>query len=253
MNKVISGFPARVLLILPVGLLMGGLLLAACTQIPALRNLGQAGIATPAPNAQAVPPPAPNPEAAAAPTAQPAQPANAPQPAPTAPPQPAQPQVIAPTVQPLIVTEEGEVVISGQGIQASAQRRETSGISPAPLAPEYVTDANCGQRVEHVVSRGQTLFGIARQYRTTAWSLARINNIANARRIAVGTRLTVIVCDNAGTGPAVSPGNGRRYVVRPGDTMYRIGLRFGRSAEAIRVANSLPSFAIRPGQVLVIP
>jgi LysM repeat protein len=248
MNKVFSGIPGRLLFMLPVGLLMGGLLLAACAQIPALRNIGQAGIATPAPDAQAVPPPAPNPAVAAAPTLTPAAAA---QPAPTAQAQPAQAQVIAPTVQPVIVTEEGEVVIAGQGIQASAQRQETTGISPAPIASDGVTDATCGQRVEHVVSKGQTLFAIARFYRANAWSLARINNISNVRRIAVGTRLTVVTCDGAGA--AGAPASRRRYVVRPGDTMYRIGVRFGRSAESIRSANGLPNFDIRPGQVLVIP
>jgi LysM repeat protein len=249
MNKVFLGIPGKLLLILPVGLLMGGLLLAACTQIPALRNLGQAGIATPAAAADAPPPPAPTP---AAPTPAPQQPAQ-PQPAAQPQPQPAQAQVVAPTVQPVIVSEEGEVVIAGQGIQASAQRQETAGISPAPIAAEGVTDANCGQRVEHVVSKGQTLFGIARFYRTSAWSLARLNRIPNVRRIAVGTRLTVVICDGAGAAPGAPSADGRRYVVRPGDTMYRIGVRFGRSAESIRAANGLPTFDIKPGQVLVIP
>ncbi|MBE3588711.1 MAG: C40 family peptidase [Thermoanaerobacteraceae bacterium] len=46
---------------------------------------------------------------------------------------------------------------------------------------------------------------------------------------------------------------GVEYTVCPGDTLYRIGLRYGVSYEAIMEANGLTSTLIYPGQVLSIP
>lgn len=44
-----------------------------------------------------------------------------------------------------------------------------------------------------------------------------------------------------------------RYVVRRGDTLWRIAHRHGTSVDRIRAANAIPSNTIRPGQVLEIP
>jgi LysM repeat protein len=151
----------------------------------------------------------------------------------------------------VIVTESGEVVVVPQGGQAPRTVQEQPGISAAPLAQGPQSDVACGQRVEHVVAPGQTLFGIANYYRSTTYSVARLNRIANVRRLSVGQRLIVLTCDRAGG--AAPGGAGRRYVVRAGDNLYRIGLRYGRSAEHIRAANGLPSYQISPGQILVIP
>jgi LysM repeat protein len=55
--------------------------------------------------------------------------------------------------------------------------------------------------------------------------------------------------------PVVVAPSGGLYVVQRGDTLFRIARRFGRSLQAILVAN--PSITnpnlIRPGQQLVIP
>ncbi len=57
--------------------------------------------------------------------------------------------------------------------------------------------------------------------------------------------------DSPQTGAAL-PG-GLTYVVRPGDTLFSIGLRYGVSAQAIMAANGLRSELIVVGQELVIP
>lgn len=45
----------------------------------------------------------------------------------------------------------------------------------------------------------------------------------------------------------------RTYVVRSGDTLYKISLKYGISVNAIRQVNNLKSDMIYPGQVLLIP
>lgn len=44
-----------------------------------------------------------------------------------------------------------------------------------------------------------------------------------------------------------------RYVVRRGDTLWRIAHRHNTSVDRIRAANAIPSNTIRPGQVIEIP
>lgn len=45
----------------------------------------------------------------------------------------------------------------------------------------------------------------------------------------------------------------RTYLVKSGDTLYKISLQYGTNANAIKQANNLKSDMIYPGQVLVIP
>ncbi len=55
----------------------------------------------------------------------------------------------------------------------------------------------------------------------------------------------------SGAGPPAPPA--LKHVVRPGDTLFRIGLYFGVSADALMAANGLRSTEIRVGQVLTYP
>jgi len=43
------------------------------------------------------------------------------------------------------------------------------------------------------------------------------------------------------------------YVVRRGDTLFRIAIRFGTTIRALRMVNNLGGTWIRTGQVLIIP
>ncbi|NLF01894.1 MAG: LysM peptidoglycan-binding domain-containing protein, partial [Anaerolineales bacterium] len=74
--------------------------------------------------------------------------------------------------------------------------------------------------VVHVVQRGETLYSIARRYSVGMWDIARANGLTNPNRIYVGQRLVI-----PGTAPAGSTG-GQVYIVRAGDTLYRIALRY---------------------------
>lgn len=112
----------------------------------------------------------------------------------------------------------------------------------------------------YTVQRGDTLYSIARRFGTSVYALARANHIVNPWYIREGQ--TIIVCPGYGYKPPIpvpyygyaKPHHGRRYVVKPGDTLFSIALRYGTSPYAIAYANHLASTAlIYPGQVLVIP
>jgi LysM repeat protein len=96
----------------------------------------------------------------------------------------------------------------------------------------------------HIVQRGETLSGIAVRYGINMWTLARMNGIANPSRIYVGQRLII---------PCAQP-TGRVHVVRPGETLTHIALRYGINAWTIARANGITNLNfIYVGQRLTIP
>jgi lysozyme len=104
----------------------------------------------------------------------------------------------------------------------------------------------------YTVQRGDTLSGIAARFNTTWQTLAQLNNIANPRHIYPGQ---VLVLPVGAGGPHVPPPIvGGRYIVQPGDTMYRIGARFGVNIWDIARANGILNLnRIFVGQSLIIP
>lgn len=112
------------------------------------------------------------------------------------------------------------------------------GTSPPTLAPSR----------EYIVQPGDTLYSIARKYNTTVEAISQANGIVNPWYIHVGQKLII-----PQGGSSSLPG-GNTYVVQPGDTLYSIAARFGKSVWDIIVANNLSDpHWISVGQVLIIP
>jgi spore germination protein len=93
----------------------------------------------------------------------------------------------------------------------------------------------------HVVSAGQTLFGIAQAYNTTAGAIAGANELPDPGRLVVGQALVI---------PIV----GSYYWVRPGDSLYSIARRFGMNYQTLAQINGLnPRRTLPVGLRLYIP
>lgn len=119
----------------------------------------------------------------------------------------------------------------------------------------------------YVVQPGDTLYRIAIRFGTSVTALQAANNIANVNLIYVGQVLTIP--GSGGAPPAATavpptsptlpppispPTTGTTYVVQPGDTLYRIAVRFGVTVQAIAAANNIANTnLIYAGQVLIIP
>ncbi len=100
----------------------------------------------------------------------------------------------------------------------------------------------------YVVKPGDTLFSIARRFGTSVRALAFQNAILNPSRIFVGQRL--LICP----GVARPLPKARIYIVKRGDTVWSIAIRFGTTQAAIIAANNLRyPWLIFPGQRLLIP
>jgi LysM repeat protein len=112
------------------------------------------------------------------------------------------------------------------------------GVVPASAAPNESS-------VVHIVRRGETLYSIARRYGVDVWTIARANGIINPNRIYVGQRIVI---------PTRQQPVGTVHVVRPGETLTRIALRYGVDVWAIARANGITNLNhIYVGQRLIIP
>lgn len=155
----------------------------------------------------------------------------------------------------------------GQGlvipVRLSAPATSTPTATPiAPLVtatpPTSGTPGNT-----YVVQRGDTLGRIAVRFNTTIATLAQLNGITNPNTIFVGQRLVIPGAGQGGiqvTPPVIvvtatsAPASQNRYVVQPGDTLFRIALRFRVSMGQLAQANGITNFnRVFVGQVLVIP
>jgi len=112
-----------------------------------------------------------------------------------------------------------------------------------------------GDKKEHIVRPGQSLWSISRSYGVTTKALAKWNGIAPIDTLSVGQKL--VVWSSAGQPRTVSVNQTRpsnalhalRYTVRKGDSLYLIANRFNIKVADIRRWNQLGKY-LQPGQKL---
>lgn len=109
----------------------------------------------------------------------------------------------------------------------------------------------------YIVRTGDTLYNIAARYHANVFALAQLNGLANPGLIYVGQKL--IVPDDAPVAtPSATPAPAGSapviHVVQPGETLFRIALRYNTTVWTIASANQLDNTSlIYAGQRLVIP
>ena len=93
----------------------------------------------------------------------------------------------------------------------------------------------------HRVSRGESVFGIARAYGVSPTSIIEVNGLENPDALAVGQELLVLTPRRA-------------YTARRGDTVGGVARRFGMKTEEIYAANPslLSEDRLYEGQVLAL-
>jgi LysM repeat protein len=149
------------------------------------------------------------------------------------------PVLITPTIQVITVTPSPVVASTPLPVATPVP----------PIDPTIITQP-------YVVQRGDSLWLIANRYGTTIDTLVKLNGIANPNRIQVGQVIQVPVPEGSFTPTAtpVAPQPQQFYVVRPGDTLFSIAIRFNVSMLALAEANGISNFnLIFAGQTLIIP
>ncbi|MFN8483462.1 MAG: LysM peptidoglycan-binding domain-containing protein [Anaerolineae bacterium] len=125
--------------------------------------------------------------------------------------------------------------------------------NPAP-PPEPGPPPPGPQCMPYVVQPGDTVLGLAQRFGTSVEAIVEANHLTNPHLIRAGQ--TLIICPGGHPVPPQppSPCCGRPYVVRPGDTLSAIALRFNTTVYALARANNLANpNAIYVGQVLNVP
>lgn len=130
-------------------------------------------------------------------------------------------------------------------------------VEETPEAPEDTPspgeDATCPST--HTVQAGENLFRIALKYGLTTAQLAEANGITNPDQIKVGMVLKIPFCGGGGDEQSDGvTGEEQTYVVKQGDTLYRIALRFGITWQELAAYNNITNpESLYVGQVLKIP
>jgi membrane-bound lytic murein transglycosylase D len=115
--------------------------------------------------------------------------------------------------------------------------------------------------VKHRVIKGESLSVIARRYRTSVRAIMAMNGLGSGHYIKVGWRLKIPTQRQYASLERISspaPGLKRKenlveYVVRKGDSLWRIANRFGTTTKDIQSVNKLNDTYLSIGQVLMIP
>jgi len=123
-----------------------------------------------------------------------------------------------------------------------------TGSSTEPQSP--VPASSCPRYYR--VRVGDYLAQIAYEYGVTVGSIQQANSIRGTL-IFPGTRLEIpCVQRTAASAPLSCPLTSEKYLVRPGDTLYRIALRCDTTVAILRRANGLDRDLILAGQWLAV-
>ena len=98
------------------------------------------------------------------------------------------------------------------------------------------------------IQPGDTLWDLAKKHRTSVSALKQLNDLPGNGAIFAGDTLKVPGSKGGGTASAA-----RSHVVRSGETLSHLAVRYGTTSAAIRKANGLSSSTIYVGKRLAIP
>lgn len=127
-------------------------------------------------------------------------------------------------------------------------------------APSEEPDAaEPAEEVNHTVQRDETLYRIGRRYGLTWHTLMEYNDLRDPTDLYVGQVLKIPTTSEeyvprSKTSVIEPPGEEQTYIVQHDDTLYRIGLRYGVTWQALMRHNNMydPS-ELSAGQELKIP
>jgi LysM repeat protein len=137
-------------------------------------------------------------------------------------------------------------------------------------APPATEEALPAEDIIYTVVAGDTLGKIAERFGLTVEEIAAANNLTSVHTLDVGQQLLIPLGGGAVVQPppaeeptpepvveeppAPPPAEEQVYVVQPGDTLFRIGQRFGFTIEQLAVYNSLANpNRLDVGQQIRIP
>ena len=102
----------------------------------------------------------------------------------------------------------------------------------------------------YIVKSGDSLYSIARKFNTTVDELKRLNNLSsNLLNIGQVLRLPT----GKPIQPPVVPSDTDNYIVKSGDSLYKIANAYNTTVDELKSLNNLSSNILSIGQVLKVP
>jgi membrane-bound lytic murein transglycosylase D len=131
---------------------------------------------------------------------------------------------------------------------------------PESDIPSFRRYSSSPPYIIHTVKKGESLASIARKYKTSTKAIKGMNGLGKGEKVNVGWTLKIPTKKGyapvtAGrTSPADSTPAQKtiEYVVKPGDSLWKIAGRYNTTPKDLRTVNKLSSPNLREGQVLMI-
>lgn len=143
------------------------------------------------------------------------------------------------------------VIVPGQvlNLPAPGTRPQPAPVATAPSSsPSACTPT-------YTVQRGDWIYALARRFGVSVTAILAANPGINANVLYPGQVLNIPCGGSSQIPSSGQPApSGNTYVVRSGDTLFTIAVRYGTTVYALQIANHLPNpNFIYQGQVLIIP
>jgi membrane-bound lytic murein transglycosylase D len=112
--------------------------------------------------------------------------------------------------------------------------------------------------VEHRVRSGESLSLIAERYKTSIKAIMDMNGLKNKNYLKVGWKLKIpagrgyVSSAGSTSSPVISGKDTAQYIVKQGDSLYKIANRYNTTANAIKDLNGLKSSNLQVGQTLIL-
>ncbi|MBN1247448.1 MAG: LysM peptidoglycan-binding domain-containing protein, partial [Anaerolineae bacterium] len=111
--------------------------------------------------------------------------------------------------------------------------------------------------VVYTVRFGDTFYDLARQAQTNLQALLQGNCLAGVRALELGERIYLPAIVQATPTRAIpacgAPAGWPIVIVKPGETLYALSVRYGTTVVALRQANCLNSDLVKAGDPLFVP
>jgi LysM repeat protein len=157
--------------------------------------------------------------------------------------------------------EEIDAVDSGEAHGTVSREVTPEPEASAPAAPEEEpTWSGIAGKGSHIVERGDTLYSIGRRYGVPWQTLMELNDLYDPTELFVGQTLKIQAPSEERGPPREAAetekvaGGETTYTVQQGDTLYRIGQRYGVAWQRLMTYNNMYDPAdLYAGQELKIP
>ena len=112
----------------------------------------------------------------------------------------------------------------------------------------------------HTVTRGDTIYSIAKQYKISSKQIMALNDISNPKKIQIGQKLKlsnrVAKTSSSKTKAKTKPiTNGKtvKYKLKSGESLYLVAKKYGVSTKELMAWNNIKNpRRLRPGKILII-